>query len=226
MQYSVHRLQSTTGKDNKFALDADWDRAEWRGVQPLELTHFMGERPTHFPHTQAKLLYDDEAISVIFRVEDRYVRAVAEKHQDDVFLDSCVEFFFAPADDVEKAYFNLEMNCGGTILLHYQTLPRIDPVELTAQEIAHIEVASTLPKIVEPEMPMPIVWTVEYRLPIRMLKKCYPSLVQPAPGVTWRANFYKCGDSTSHPHWLTWTKVEHATPDFHIPKFFGQLVFQ
>jgi len=157
MLYPVHRLQSATGEQKNFALDADWDKPVWQNVEPLELTHFMGKRPTHFPHTQAKLLYDDDAIYVIFRVEDRYVRAVAEKHQGPVYLDSCVEFFFAPADNVEKAYFNLEMNCGGTMLLHYQTIPRVDPVELTAAEIATIEVASTQPRLVDPEVAAPTV---------------------------------------------------------------------
>jgi len=44
--------------------------------------------------------------------------------------------------------------------------------------------------------------------------------------VTWRANFYKCADSTSHPHWLTWSPVDHPTPHFHLPAFFGTLEFE
>jgi len=226
MQYLVPRLASAKGEHKKFTVDANWNKPVWQNVEPLELTYFMGDRPEHFPRTQAKLLYDDEALYVIFRVEDRYIRAVAEQHQGNVYLDSCVEFFFAPADDVEKAYFNLEMNCGGTILLHYQTIPRIEPIKLTKEDLALIQVSSTQPKIVDPEITSPTVWSVEYRLPLSILKKYYPSFVQPESGVTWRANFYKCADRTSHPHWLTWAKVGHPSPNFHIPKFFGRIVFQ
>ena len=63
------------------------------------------------------MLYDERALSIIFRVEDRYVRAVAECFQDSVCTDSCVEFFVAPLPD-SQAYFNFEVNCGGTMLLH------------------------------------------------------------------------------------------------------------
>ncbi|MCB0276848.1 MAG: diguanylate cyclase, partial [Calditrichaeota bacterium] len=26
-------------------------------------------------------------------------------------------------------------------------------------------------------------------------------------------------------HWLTWAPVEHPKPNFHLPEFFGTLVF-
>jgi hypothetical protein len=40
------------------------------------------------------------------------------------------------------------------------------------------------------------------------------------------ANFYKCADQTSHPHWLTWASVDYPQPKFHLPEFFGRLVFE
>ena len=38
----------------------------------------------------------------------------------------------------------------------------------------------------------------------------------PVPGDRWRANFYKCGDETSHPHWASWSPVGRL--DFHRPQ--------
>ena len=38
-----------------------------------------------------------------------------------------------------------------------------------------------------------------------------------------RANVYKCGDRTSHPHWMSWNPVR--TLNFHAPDEFGQLIF-
>ncbi|MEO2049307.1 MAG: carbohydrate-binding family 9-like protein [Pirellulales bacterium] len=206
-------------------IDADWNKSAWKHIRPLVLQHFMGNRPKHLPRTQAKLLYDDKALYVIFRVKDFCVRAISKEHQDHVYLDSCVEFFFAPEDPTEKSYFNLEMNCGGTMLLHYQTIPRKVPLKLTKQEIARIEVAHSQPKIIDPEVIEPTTWTVEYRLPFDILKKRSSTFVQPAPGVLWRANFYKCADHTSNPHWLTWARIDHPVPNFHLPQFFGVLEF-
>jgi hypothetical protein len=42
---------------------------------------------------------------------------------------------------------------------------------------------------------------------------------------TLRANFYKCGDGTSVPHYLSWNQVITETPDFHRPEFFGEISF-
>jgi hypothetical protein len=211
--------------DGSIGIDADWTKSAWGGVESLRLAHFMGERPTHFPEVEAKLLYDRDAIYVAFRVVDRYVRAVANAHQAAVYCDSCVEFFFAPGEDLAKGYFNLEMNCGGTMLFHHQVVPRSNKVIVDAADLVRIEVAHSLPTIVEPEVPGPITWTVEYRLPVDVLGKYAPDALRPSPGVRWRANFYKCADETSHPHWLTWSPVNHPSPDFHRPGDFGMLEF-
>jgi hypothetical protein len=85
-------------------------------------------------------------------------------------------------------------------------------------------IAHSLPARVEPELQENVTWTVEYRLPFGMLSR-YRTIVRPAPGAVWRANFYKCGDKTSHPHWLAWAPVRSARPDFHVPGSFGEVKF-
>ena len=40
------------------------------------------------------------------------------------------------------------------------------------------------------------------------------------------ANFYKCGDDTTKPHYLSWNPVKTENPDFHRPEFFGTLDFK
>jgi len=206
------------------SADAGWDEAPWNSIEELSIAHFMGKRPKHFPNAAAKLAYDGEAVYVAFRVEDRYVRAVTENHQDAVCRDSCVEFFFAPGADTEVGYFNLEMNCGGAMLFHFQTTPRVDAAPVTPGDIEKIETKHSMPRIVDPEIAEPVIWTVSYRMPFAILKN-YRQVAVPAPGVTWRANFYKCADLCSHPHWLTWSPVDLPRPDFHRPDFFGMLEF-
>ena len=220
MHYRVGRLRGP------ITIDARWDKPAWRQVAALTLAHFMGDRPEHLPVTQAKLQYDEQNLYVIFRVRDRYVRAVARRHQDSVCRDSCVEFFFVPGGAIKTGYFNLEMNCGGTMLLHFQVIPRQGAKPLVPAELDRIEVAHSMPRIVEPEIEAPTVWTVEYRMPFDLVDAYYPHAVRPAPGASWRANFFKCADDTSHPHWLTWAKVDRPQPDFHVPECFGTLVFE
>jgi hypothetical protein len=205
-------------------INAVWDKVPWTGIQSIKLTYYMGDRPEHFPLTEAKIAYDNLAIYVIFRVKDKYVKAVHSNHQDPVYKDSCVEFFFSPDNNSDEGYFNLEMNCGGTMLFHHQTAPRTNQVHIAEEDIQQIEVASSLPRIVDPEIEEETTWVVEYRIPFSILAS-YRDFSIPDKGSLWRVNFYKCADDTSHPHWLTWAHIDLPGPDFHQPDFFGYLEF-
>ena len=68
-------------------------------------------------------------------------------------------------------------------------------------------------------------WVVEYRIPFSILKE-YHAFSNPGEASVWRANFYKCADESSHPHWITWSPIDNPTPDFHLPDYFGKLVFE
>jgi hypothetical protein len=215
---SVPRLASP------WAVDADWDKPPWPQVQPVLLTHFMGERPVHFPNTQVKVAYDDDHLCVIFRVEDRYIRAANQGYQSPVYQDSCVEFFFTPSTDLSQGYFNLEAHCGGALLFQHQTTRGRDTIRIAEEDLDRIEVAHSLPGLIIREIPQPTTWTLGYRLPVSTLER-YAPVLRPCPGAVWRANFYKCADLTSHPHWLTWSSIDRPQPDFHRPECFGELLF-
>ncbi len=220
MECKVSR-QTTPLKD-----DADWNSPPWRDIPSELLKNYMGKRPDHFPKTEVKIAYDDTAVYLMFRVEDRYVRAAAKYHQGNVWEDSCVEFFFTPNSDLSAGYFNLEMNCGGTMLFHFHPEADIkEKIVIPKSECSRIVCSHSLPQIVVPEIREPVTWTVAYSIPISLLKK-YCKVITPALNVEWRANFYKCADKTSHPHWLTWSPVDFPKPNFHIPESFGILKFE
>lgn len=206
-------------------IDANWDKAPWQGITPVTLEYYMGEAPAHQPKAQVKAAYDDQALYFIWKVEDQYVLAKRTQHQQDVWRDSCVEFFFTPGGDpLERGYFNLETNCTGVKLLGIHIAGKKEQ-QGTAEDFASIVTASSLKGPINPETTEPTTWTLEYRIPLSLVAK-YTKIETPAPGVTWRANFYKCADDTSHPHWLTWSPVTHPKPSFHLPKFFGVLRFE
>ena len=219
LTHSVPRPPSSTD------VHGGWVESAWGEVAPLVLQYHMGDEPAHRPHVEAKLTYDYQAIYVIFRVEDRYVRAVARGYHGHVCRDSCVEFFFTPGVDIGLTYFNVEINCGGAMLFHYNPEGG-DTVLVDPSDCDRVEIAHSLPEIVEPEIAEPVTWTLEFRLPFDVVEKYCPTATRPAPGVTWRANLYKCGNETSHPHWLTWAPVDFPRPNFHVPECFGVIVFE
>jgi hypothetical protein len=208
-------------------IDGNWNKPAWKKIDPLVINRHMGENPAHRPGVLAKLAYDDNALYIIFRVDDRYVRAVAEKYQDPVYKDSCVEFFFTPGStaDLGRSYFNIEINCGGTMLFWWHPEGK-EAIPVAPQDCDSVHIGHTLPKIVDPEIEAPTTWTLEYRLPFSAVRKYCPGASRPEPNAVWKANFYKCADATSHPHWLTWSFVDHPTPQFHLPEYFGTLTFE
>ncbi len=217
--YNVARLKEP------MKIDAKWDKPQWKNVPPIEITNYMGTIPAFKPEAQAKMMYDDKNLYVIFHVKDRYVRCITNEINGPVWEDSAVEFFFAPETEKPLLYFNLETNCGGTPLMHFNMVPRKESKQLSKEDIKMIEIAHTLPQIIDPEMKDPVTWTLEYRIPIAMLEK-YSAITSPAKGVEWRANFYKIAENSSNPHYITWSVVDIEKPDFHRPEFFGKLIFE
>jgi hypothetical protein len=206
-------------------IDADWNKKPWNETKAERITNYMGGKPSYFPDVQFKVRYDSKNIYVIFRVEDQYVKAEAKQIHGRVWEDSCVEFFFTPGTDPNRGYFNLETNCKGIFLLQYGKKVGKERTYVDLSDCQKITVAHSLAKDVEKEITEPTTWYIEYAIPLEMLNK-YIKVDPPSKDVIWRANFYKCGDNTSHPHWLTWNKVINPEPKFHLPKYFGMMIFQ
>ena len=66
-------------------------------------------------------------------------------------------------------------------------------------------------------------WEAEYRIPGEFLRRCYPEFR--FTGIL-KANVYKCGDKTVHPHYLAWNPVDSSVPDYHRPESFGTMILE
>ena len=218
---SVYRVNRLEGH---FKVDGDWSKPVWEKVPAMEISKYMGNKPSFLPSTFVKLLYDDEHIYGIFLVKDKFVHCLIQETNGHVSGDSCVEFFFSPDEAKPLLYFNLEINCGGVPLMQYVTVPRKEYVFLDEEQINKVEIAHSLPRKVSTEIMDDTTWTIEFKLPLNVLKH-YAPISHPQKGVKWKANFYKTASTTSNPHYLTWSFVDNPKPDFHLPQFFGLLEF-
>ena len=214
--YHVSRSMATIPVDGK------WDKPQWNEVAEVALTNYMGEVPPFKPVTHAKMQYDADNLYLIFRVQDRYVSSLVREPNGPVSRDACVEFFFSPDVQHPLHYFNLEINAGGTVLMRYNGAER---KPFTDEDIAAFEVAHSLPKVVDPPINDPVTWTIECRIPLRVLEK-YGTVTPPGAGIAWRANFYKTASKSTNPHYITWSPVQNDVPNFHLPAYFGQLIFK
>lgn len=174
-----------------------------------------------------RLLHDARGIHGLFQVHDRYVRCVRAEYGSEVWKDSCVEFFVQPRADA--GYFNFEFNCGGAFLCSYIVDPTRTPdgfkefVKLPAEIGRQIQVCTSLPGVVDPEIAEPTDWTLQFFIPFSLLEKHAGALGEVA-GQTWRGNFFKCAEDNSHPHWAAWSPVDEL--NFHLPRCFGTLRFE
>lgn len=219
---AVHRVRRLRRPP---AIDGDWDKPAWADAGILRIERHMGPVPAFVPTVEARLGYDSDNVYVIFRVQDRHVRSVVQEVNGNVSGDSCVEFFFAPDASKPLCYFNLEVNAGGTPLIFYVSKPMSELQRLQPDEVARIEIAHSMPRIVYPEVEGPVTWTVECRIPLDLLER-YTPITRPARGRSWKANLYKTGSRTSNPNYMTWSYVDHPRPNFHLPQYFGTIEFR
>ena len=211
-------------------LDGKWDSPVWQEANVLKIDHFHPRSSDHRPKVQAKVLYDADGLYLFFKVKDQYVRSVCTNYQDSVCGDSCVEFFVRPRPD--HGYLNFEANCGGTFLLYYVEdaralrrggFAKFAPVDKAIFD--QVKVYHSLPGTVNPEITEPLEWFLEYFIPFRLFEQVIGEPFSDISGQTWRANFYKCGDRTSHPHWATWSPIGPVL-NFHLPHYFAPIHFE
>jgi len=218
-EYTVSKLIQS------MKIDGDWNKPQWLNAKGINIKNRMGDKPFFEPSVQAKMLYDNENVYVIFRVKDRYVRCLVTDYNGPVYEEPAVEFFFSPDPELPDRYFNLEINCGGTPLMHYNDFAAKthNPIEL--EDIKKVEIAHSLPQVVDPEITKPVTWTIEYKIPLAMLEK-YSKIIYPKPGIEWRANFYNIAEKGTNIHFYTWSVVDNPVPNFHLPRFFGIIKFE
>jgi hypothetical protein len=224
----VYRIRRT---EEPPAFTGNWCGGVWAAAESAPVDHFHPSSSDHRPKAAVKILYDAGHLYVFFRVNDRYVRAVAEGFQGPVWADSCAEAFLRPRE--HGGYFNFEMNCGGTLLLYYIEDPRrteegfVKFTPVAAEQIAGMRIYHSLPTRVDPEIAEPVEWRLEYSIPLSIFEAYLGEAVDPADHPAdrrWRGNFYKCGDRTSHPHWASWSPIGEEL-NFHCPEHFGILEF-
>lgn len=171
------------------------------------------------PDVYFALAYTGREVLLKYYVREKYFKAEKTKSNEMVCEDSCVEFFVSPADD--GIYYNFEFNGIGTCLLGTGTgrenSTRVDP-----QIISKIRRKTSVGDKPVGEQEGDIFWTITMAIPFEVF---FRHEVTDLKGKVFRANFYKCGDMLSKPHYVTWNPIGTSFPDYHRPEYFGLLKF-
>ncbi|MFA6129070.1 MAG: carbohydrate-binding family 9-like protein [Bacteroidales bacterium] len=172
------------------------------------------------PRVRFNIGYSEKEIYIKYYVHEQYVMAKKHKSNESVCEDSCVEFFVSP--DSDGIYYNFEFNPIGTCLLGKGT-GRVDSKKVDPEFIAKVRRLGTLGTEPFNERTGDQSWELTVAIPVEAFAgKDIKSLT----GKVFKANFYKCGDKLTQPHYLTWNPVGTPTPDYHQPRYFGTLKFE
>lgn len=164
-----------------------------------------------------RIAHDGDNLYLLYRVTEKTVRAMAAEDNGRVWEDSCCEFF---CRFDEEGYYNFECNCAGTLLIGYGA-GRGERQRADATILNKVERWTSIhDEKPFDEKPAPTEWLLALRFPKEAF---FHHHLESLAGLKLRANFYKCGDKLSQPHFLSWNGIETPQPDFHRPEFFGQL---
>ncbi len=186
------------------------------GFDTIDAVNWPDSYPVR-PEAKFNIARSSKAFFIHFVVNEKQIKAIYSKDQDPVWQDSCVEFFCQVPGS--KTYFNFEFNCIGTCLATERKSRTEDVSPLSAEKMLQIKRYASLGNEPFEEKQGNFDWTLTVEIPFSLLGIDSDNL--PA---SIKANFYKCGDETSVPHYVSWSPIEVENPDFHRPEFFGELV--
>ena len=294
----------------KIDLDVNPLPFAWESIPEINIDCFLWEDNDYKPKTKAKLFYTDTHFHVFFKSFEEEIKVAYFNMDDDVYKDSCVEFFIKPNPDMDDRYFNFEMNSVGALLLglgvdryNRERMKLDNPFEVfgistsvtrgtvenynnqltgncddalpgncngipeercrdelhddccngaarsycnsTAQRCCNnttqncddgsistggcFDTTVCIPSLTDDGSTHSCYngkfWTVEYSIPFSFIEEYFGKL-DIRPGFRFKGNFYKCGDETKYTHYGCWNPIKVASPDFHRPEFFGDLVLE
>lgn len=192
----------------KISGTPDWSTIE---IMPIDTLLWTDPLPIT---AQAQLCWDENALYLRMEAFEQDIRKEETDPLAEICCDSCLEFFLQPTD--APTYLNFEINP----LANYLIGQGCRGVEKRLRVIVPDFETRMAPKVEFTETG----WVLYYKVPFNFIRLFYPQF-EAKVGVKVRANCYKCGDKTVKPHYLAWNPTVSEEPAFHLPEYFGQLIF-
>lgn len=198
-------------------LDGLASRLELEGKRlSIDVLNWEQDFP-YRPICVVDVAYCDQGILLHYFVRSLDLRTMSPGDGNYVHEDSCVEFFMQR--EAGDAYINFEFNAAGVCYAAHHASPS-ESILLSPEEFATITRQATHQGKRLEQTDGIHEWELEALIPWTTMG--YPEGVLPE---RMRANFYKCGDGTAHPHYVSWAPIVEVKPAFHRPQFFGELIF-
>ena len=198
-------------------------RADWQGLSLAKIDQQMAAMPIAgvidtlnwkeqypvAPETRFTLAHTDEIFYVRFEVKGEVPLSTKTNDLELVNEDACVEIFIGDKDNTH--YWNFEFNPAGICNASHRKERKVDVVRLNAEQLQSIK-----------RFPVQLCaahWSLLVGIPFSLIN------LDRTKEHSRRANLYKCGDKTAMKHYASWNPIEAEAPAFHLPAFFGEILF-
>lgn len=198
--------------DKKLPMESIF--SEFDRFEPVDINVINWENYPYLPDVKFHIFYSDYAIYIKYVVKEKSVLATKCNINDQVFKDSCVEFFVAPGDGL---YHNFEFNAIGAFLAGAQEGRGKGSLK-SPEKLSIIRTLPSLGTEAFGEKKEETSWTLAVEIPFELFTE---KTGKELSGTSMKANFYKCGDETETPHFVTWNNIDTENPDYHRPEYFG-----
>ena len=208
---SIKKITNISGAEE---LSSALDKAE---IPFHSISSVNWEKYPYCPEVKFRIAHNDDAILLNYKVNESDIKAVCGSDSGRIWEDSCVEFFITFKGDF---YYNIECNCIAKLLIATGS-GRGNRVPLPADLLKQIDRWSSLGYVPLEERSGG--WELSLLIPKKIF---HLDAIETFEGLEAKGNFYKCGDKLKTPHFLSWKPIKSETPNFHLPQFFGKLVFE
>ncbi len=208
--------------DKAPVIDGKLDDPAWSSATVIDGFSAFWDRAEVESKTQARLVWDDDALYFAATMTDTELRAFGTQRNDRLWLGDVFELFFKPLAD-RPEYYEFQVNPRSTILelafpkrgFDFATLAARPPMGMAAVAV----VDGTLDQPGDRDNG----WTVEGRIPWSVFA---PTGGRPEPGASWRFALcrYDYGPEGTKP--VTMSSAPLTQPSFHRYEDYGLLSFR
>ncbi len=214
-------------REGPVVIDGLADDEAWAAAEPI---HFIfpwdDVSQANAQTTVARMLYDDDALYIIYDCVDPYLHSEVTERDGPVYNEDAVEIFVAPNADDISTYFGFEMNILGT-LLDYVAYD--GGVERTPSESIRfqwrsegVDIATTYEGTLNDHSDIDEGWVLEIRIPFDNFRH-YGARIPPQPGDMWRLNLNRTAGYKGQ--FSLWSDTHAPRPSFHHSALFGKAYF-
>ena len=200
-------------EQRSYTIKTVGENFSWEDIEKAPIDIFCWNYE-YKPKTFAQLVFvDEKEIRARLTCYETEPETRCTSFGDEVWKDSCLEFFAAFNPDTPDIYVNCEMNSAGAALMALGD--NCVEKRVSADTIlGHIPYFSG--EVFDDR------WCAEVRLTVEDIKKLFN--VEIKRGSKFKGNFFKCGNETRYEHYGMWCRSVAILPCFHSPQYFGDLV--